>query len=102
MNLGALVYRLFRGERKKKLKLLHAATMFTAFFITVFALKAAFDSHNQVHHLFVLKVFIQQRIEFIFLCELNYFLKPAFNLMLYECQEISIDKPYFEPLFYLT
>jgi hypothetical protein len=28
------------------LKLLHAATMFTAFILTVIALKAAFDSHN--------------------------------------------------------
>ncbi len=45
---GALIYRLFRGEKKKKLKVLHAATMFTAFVLTVFALKAAFDSHNEV------------------------------------------------------
>jgi hypothetical protein len=43
---GALIYRLFRSERKKKLKLLHAATMLTAFILVIIGLKAAFDSHN--------------------------------------------------------
>ena len=43
---GALVYRLFRGERKKKLKLLHMSTMLTALVLTIIALKAAFDSHD--------------------------------------------------------
>ena len=41
-----MLYRVFRGERKQKLKLLHAGIMFAVFFLTVIALKAVFDSHN--------------------------------------------------------
>ena len=40
------MYRMFRNERKRKLKLLHAGIMVTVFFLTVIALKAVFDSHN--------------------------------------------------------
>jgi len=43
---GILMYRMFRNERKRKLKLLHAGIMVTVFFLTVIALKAVFDSHN--------------------------------------------------------
>jgi hypothetical protein len=32
--------------------LVHASTMFVIFVLTVFALKAAFDSHNQVRDIF--------------------------------------------------
>ena len=42
------MYRLLRGERKRKLKLLHASLMSVIFVLTVCGLKAAFDSHNQV------------------------------------------------------
>jgi len=44
--LGILMYRLFRNEKKRKLKLIHAGVMLSSFFFTVIALKAAFDSHN--------------------------------------------------------
>ena len=40
------MYRMFRNERKRKLKLLHAGIMIAVFFLTVIALKAVFDSHN--------------------------------------------------------
>lgn len=40
------MYRMFRNERKRKLKLLHAGIMVAVFFLTVIALKAVFDSHN--------------------------------------------------------
>ena len=40
------MYRMFRNERKRKLKLLHAGIMAGVFFLTVIALKAVFDSHN--------------------------------------------------------
>ena len=40
------MYRLFRNEKKRKLKLIHAGVMLSSFFFTVIALKAAFDSHN--------------------------------------------------------
>jgi len=43
---GILMYRLFRNEKKRKLKLIHAGVMLSSFFFTVIALKAAFDSHN--------------------------------------------------------
>jgi len=43
---GILMYRMFRNERKRKLKLLHAGIMISVFLLTVIALKAVFDSHN--------------------------------------------------------
>lgn len=43
---GILMYRLFRNEKKKKLKLIHAGVMISSFFFSVIALKAVFDSHN--------------------------------------------------------
>ena len=44
--LGILVYRLLRNERKKKLKLLHAAIMISSLLLASIGLKAVFDSHN--------------------------------------------------------
>ena len=43
---GILMYRMFRNERKRKLKLLHAGIMIAVFLSAVIALKAVFDSHN--------------------------------------------------------
>ena len=43
---GMLTYRLFRNERKKKLKLIHMGVMLASFLLTVIGLKAVFDSHD--------------------------------------------------------
>lgn len=43
---GILVYRLLRNERKRRLKLLHAAIMISALLLASIGLKAVFDSHN--------------------------------------------------------
>ena len=41
-----MLYRVLRNERKKRLKLAHAAVMIGALFFAAIALKAVFDSHN--------------------------------------------------------
>jgi len=43
---GVLLYRIFRNERKKKLKVAHAVVMGSAFLLSVIGLKAVFNSHN--------------------------------------------------------
>ena len=40
------MYRLLRNERKRRLKLLHAAIMISALLLASIGLKAVFDSHN--------------------------------------------------------
>nr|CAD7412200.1 unnamed protein product [Timema cristinae] len=41
-----MVYRAFRNNRKRRLKLVHMSINLLAFIIAVVALQAAFDSHN--------------------------------------------------------
>ncbi len=43
---GMLTYRVFRNERKRQLKLAHAAINLTAFVLAVVALEAVFAFHN--------------------------------------------------------
>jgi len=46
--IGILIYRIFRNERKKNLKIMHATIMLLALLSAVIALVAVFDSHNLV------------------------------------------------------
>ncbi len=41
-----LLYRIFRNERKKRLKLAHASVMITAFVLACCGLRAVFNFHN--------------------------------------------------------
>jgi cytochrome b-561 len=43
---GIMLYRMFRNERKRRLKLIHAGIMVSAFLFAIIGLKAVFDSHN--------------------------------------------------------
>ncbi|XP_037073644.1 LOW QUALITY PROTEIN: cytochrome b561-like [Pollicipes pollicipes] len=43
---SALLYRVFRSERKRKLKLAHAALNLTSLLLVMIGLKAVFDSHD--------------------------------------------------------
>ncbi|CAG0912405.1 unnamed protein product [Notodromas monacha] len=43
---GMLVYRVFRTERKRKLKIVHAVAQLFTFFLFVIGLKAVFDAHE--------------------------------------------------------
>lgn len=44
---GLMTYRVFRNERKKKLKYTHAIVMISAFFLSVIGLIAVFNFHNR-------------------------------------------------------
>ena len=43
---AALLYRVFRSERKRKLKLAHALLNLTSLLLVLIGLKAVFDSHD--------------------------------------------------------
>lgn len=45
---GALIYRGFRFEKKKKLKILHMVILLGAFILAIIGLVAVFDFHNNV------------------------------------------------------
>ena len=46
--IGILIYRIFRDQRKRNLKIAHAIIMIVALLSAVIALIAVFDSHNLV------------------------------------------------------
>ena len=46
--IGILIYRIFRDQRKRTVKIAHAIIMIVALLSAVVALVAVFDSHNLV------------------------------------------------------
>nr|XP_053653849.1 transmembrane ascorbate-dependent reductase CYB561-like [Cherax quadricarinatus] len=46
---GAMIYRGFRSEKKKKLKILHMLIQLSAFIFSIVGLVAVFDFHNKSH-----------------------------------------------------
>nr|ACO15392.1 Cytochrome b561 [Caligus clemensi] len=70
---GMLVYRNFRGEAKKRLKLLHAGLLIGCLVLASVGLKAVFDSHNlaipPVPNLYSLHSWIGITVVVLFACQ---------------------------------
>ncbi|XP_071450787.1 transmembrane ascorbate-dependent reductase CYB561 isoform X2 [Hetaerina americana] len=87
---GILVYRVFRGQRKRKLKIGHGFIHLMVFVLAVIALQAVFDSHNlklpPIPNLYTLHSWIGLIAVILFSCQwvsgLVSFLYPGLHISL--------------------
>lgn len=73
-----MIYRAFRNNQKRRLKLAHMLIHFTTFILVIIGLVAVFDSHNlknpPMPNLYTLHSWIGLSAVILFACQVRFFL----------------------------